>query len=92
MAGTHSTDPSGRPKRNWRYKESRQLQKVLGMRVSKADHAVVNWYIKQIKSSVSDQLDPAVRALIATARAHLADRELAGDETAAEVALTLASA
>lgn len=92
MAGTHTTAPSGRSKRNWRYKETRQLEKTLIKRVSKADHVLVNWYIKQINSSVSDQLDPAVQALIAAARAHLADCELAGDEAAVEVALTLASA
>lgn len=79
-------------KRPWREREIRQKDAMLIKRVSKADHALVSWYMKQINSTVSDQLDPTVSALIAAARAHLADREVAGDESATELALTLASA
>lgn len=85
-----ATTTTERPKRDWRHREVRQKDKTLIKRVSPAEHKLVNWYIKQIDSSVADQLDPAVRALIARAQAHLAARQQAGDPDAADFAEVLA--
>ncbi|SLI00717.1 Uncharacterised protein [Mycobacteroides abscessus subsp. abscessus] len=79
-------------KRDWRRYETRQRPKLLAKRVSNDEHAVIDWYSKEVNRPVSELLEPAVAALIATARAALAAKEQAGDPLAAEIALTLASA
>ncbi|MFT9634562.1 hypothetical protein ACM0CO_19535 [Mycobacteroides abscessus subsp. abscessus] len=93
MADTPADAKSAGRKRNWRHTETRQRTKLLAKRVSDDDHAVVDWYAREVANRpVSELLEPAVAALIATARAARAATEQARDHSGVEIPLSLASA
>ncbi|MDO3032208.1 hypothetical protein [Mycobacteroides abscessus] len=80
-------------KRDWRKHESRQRRKLLAKRVSDDDHAVVDWYAKEVANQpISELLEPAFVELIEKARAAWHAKVQAGDTVATQFPLTLASA